>query len=153
MRNIVPASSPPVNAAALAGLAELGSKIRARREELGLTMNQAADAAGVSRVTVHRIERGTPSVTMGAYLNVIAALSMRVDLNPNSSGATIRVGDYPQLRLIAWQLGADTEISEADALQLYERNWRHIDHAALQRRERAFLQHLTDTWGHGRLLV
>ena len=153
MRNIVPASSPPVNAAALAGLVELGRKIRARREELGLTMSQAADAAGVSRVTVHRIERGTPSVTMGAYLNVITALSMSVDLNPDSSGATIRVGDYPQLRLIAWQLGEDTEISEADALQLYERNWRHIDHAALQRRERAFLQHLTDTWGRGRLLV
>lgn len=116
-------------------------------------MNQAAGAAGVSRVTVHRIERDIPSVTMGAYLNVITALSMSVELNPNSSGATIRVGDYPQLRLIAWQLGEDTEISEAEALGLYERNWRHVDQAALQRRECAFLQHLTDTWGHGWLLV
>lgn len=149
----MPASSPPVDAAALAGLAKLGNKIRARREELGLTMNQTADAAGVSRVTVHRIERGRPSVTMGAYLNVITALSLSVDLNPNSPTATVRVGDYPQLRLIAWQLGDNTEISEPDALQLYERNWRHIDHAALLPPERLFLQHLTDTWGHGRLLV
>ncbi len=149
----MPASSPPVDAAALTALVNLGNKIRARREELGLTMNQTAEAAGVSRVTVHRIERGRPSVTMGAYLNVITALSLSVELNPNSSPATVRVGDYPQLRVIAWQLGDDTEISEPDALQLYERNWRHVDHAALLPPERRFLQHLTDTWGHGRLLV
>lgn len=149
----MPATSPPVDAAVLAGLAELGNTIRARREELGLTMNQTADAAGLSRVTVHRIERGTPSVTMGAYLNVIAALGLSVDLHPNSSAATVRIGDYPQLRLIAWQLGDDTEISEPDALALYERNWRHIDHAAMLPPERLFLQHLADTWGHGRLLV
>jgi transcriptional regulator with XRE-family HTH domain len=149
----MPASSPPVDTAALATLTKLGNRIRARREELGLTMNQTAEAAGVSRVTVHRIERGTPSVTMGAYLTVITALSLSLDLIPSSSAATVRVDDYPQLRLIAWQLGDDTEISEADALQLYERNWRHIDHAVLQPRERLFMQHLADTWGHGRLLV
>ena len=149
----MPATSPPVDAPTLAGLVQLGNKIKARREQLGLTMNQTAEAAGVSRVTVHRIERGTLSVTMGAYLNVITALSMNVDMNPNPSATTVRVGDYPQLRLVAWQLGDDTEISEPDALQLYERNWRHIDQGALLPRERLFLQHLTDTWGHGRLLV
>lgn len=149
----MPASSPHVDTAAVAGLAKLGNKIRARRQALGLTMNQTAEAAGVSRVTVHRIERGNPSVTMGAYLNVISALRMSVDLNPKSSATTVRIGDYPQLSLIAWQLGDDTEISEADAMQLYERNWRHIDHAALLPPERQFLKHLSDTWGHGRLLV
>lgn len=100
----MPASSPHVDTAALAGLAKFGNKIRARREALGLT-------------------------------------------------TTVRIGDYPLLSLIAWQLDEDTEISEADALQLYERNWRHIDHAALLPPERLFLKHLTDTWGHGRLLV
>lgn len=30
----------------------------------------------MSRVSVHRIEQGEPSVTMGAYLNVLAALGM-----------------------------------------------------------------------------
>lgn len=149
----MPASSPALDTAALATLTELGIRIRARREELGLTMNQMAAAAGVSRVTVHRIERGTPSVTMGAYLTVMTALNLSMETAPNSSDATVRVGDYPQLRLIAWQLGEDTELSEADALQLYERNWRHIDHAGLQPRERQFMQHLADTWGHGSLLV
>lgn len=149
----MPASAPPVDTPALALLAKLGKQIRARREELGLTMTQTADAAGLSRVTVHRIERGRPSVAMGAYVNVITALGLTVDLNPNPAAATVRIGDYPQLRLIAWQLDVDTEISEADALQLYERNWRHIDHTALQPRERVFMQHLTDTWGHGRILV
>lgn len=90
---------------------------------------------------------------MGAYLTVITALSVSLDLTPISSTATVRVGDYPQLCLIAWQLGDDTEVSETDALQLYERNWRHVDHAALQPRERLFIQHLAGTWGHGRLLV
>lgn len=34
----------------------------------------SAEAAGISRVTLHRIEKGTPSVTVGALMNVLDAL-------------------------------------------------------------------------------
>ena len=123
--------------------------------ELRLSMNATAEAAGVSRVTLHRIERGGPSVTMGAYFNVITALGLSLTFENATADptASVRIGDYPQLRLITWQLGEDTDITEVDALQLYERNWRHVDHAAMEPREQRFLQHLVDTWGHGRLLV
>ncbi len=66
---------------------------------------------------------------------------------------TVRVHDYPQLRRIAWQLAGDTELDEREALDLYERNWRHVDLAAMDAREHEFVQYLADTWSHGRLLV
>jgi hypothetical protein len=57
MRNIVPASSPPVDDAVRSTLTGLGQSIRERRMELRLTMNATAEAAGVSRVTL-RCSRG-----------------------------------------------------------------------------------------------
>jgi len=103
---------------------------------------------------------------MGAYLNVITALGLQLDVTDADlascggpaeadpatakTAATVRIGDYPQLRQIAWQLSEDTEIAETEALQLYERNWRHVDHAAMQPREQEFVQQLADTWSHGR---
>lgn len=168
MRNIMPATSPTIDSSARANLTALGAKIRARRKQLRVSMETTAEAAGISRVTLHRIERGGPAVTMGAYLNVITSLGLRLDATEGigqpratgdaetaatSSATNIRIGDYPQLRQIAWQLSEDTEIHETEALQLYERNWRHLDHAAMQRREQEFVQHLADTWSHGRLLV
>ena len=164
----MPATSPPIDNSAQANLTALGRKIRARRQQLRVSMATTAEAAGISRVTLHRIERGGPAVTMGAYLNVVTSLGMRLDTTedvgmpsassqtepaPATSVTTIRIGDYPQLRQIAWQLSEGTEITEIEALQLYERNWRHLDQAAMLRREQEFVQHLADTWSHGRLLV
>ncbi|HMS74904.1 hypothetical protein [Gordonia sp. (in: high G+C Gram-positive bacteria)] len=63
----------------------------------------------------------------------------------------VRVGDYPQLRTISWQLRDDTEVSEPEALRLYERNWRFV--GPMDEREAAFVQHLADTYSAGRLLV
>lgn len=65
------------------------------------------------------------------------------------TAATVRVGDYAQLRTIAWQLRDDTELAGAEALQLYERNWRHVDQAAMSDDERAFVQQLADTHNGG----
>lgn len=65
----------------------------------------------------------------------------------------VRIGDYPQLRRIAWQLRKDTEIAAMDALEVYERNWRHVDQSDLEPRERAFIEYLANTYSGGRLLV
>jgi hypothetical protein len=85
----------------------------------------------------------------------LTAVGGRADADTDTSKpvATVRLGDYPQLRQIAWQLSEDTELAETEALQLYERNWRHLDHDAMWPREQKFVQHLADTYSHGRLLV
>jgi hypothetical protein len=65
----------------------------------------------------------------------------------------IRLADYPELRRIAWQMADDTELTPQAALDLYERNWRHVDHQALGERERTLVRQLTRALGGGRLLV
>lgn len=159
----MPSTSPRITEAQQATLTALGARLRARREELGVSATATAEAAGLSRVTLHRIEGGNPAVTVGAYLNVAVALGLQLHIGDSVQPSddpvraprqsAIRVGDFPQLRQIAWQLRDDTEISEVEALHLYERNWRHIDQGALGERERAFVQHLADVHSSGRLLV
>jgi DNA-binding XRE family transcriptional regulator len=73
MRNM-PAPSPYTSPEQQADLERLGARLRERRKALGVTVVACAEAAGVSRVTLHRVEAGNPSVTIGAYVNVAAAL-------------------------------------------------------------------------------
>ncbi|MGC0250275.1 helix-turn-helix domain-containing protein [Pseudactinotalea sp. Z1748] len=156
MRNM-PAPSPYTSPEQQADLERLGARLRERRKALGVTVVACAEAAGVSRVTVHRIEAGNPSVTIGAYINVAAALGLHLVVPildaPAAEPATITVGDYPGLRTLAWQTDAGTTITETEALNLYERGWRHLNQEALTDHEKAFIQHLADTYSNGRLLV
>lgn len=156
MRNM-PAPSPYTSTEQQADLERLGARLRERRKALGVTVVACAEAAGVSRVTLHRIEAGNPSVTIGAYVNVAAALGLHLVVPildaPAAEPATITVGDYPGLRTLAWQTDAGTTITETEALNLYERGWRHLDQKALTDGEKAFIQHLADTYSNGRLLV
>jgi transcriptional regulator with XRE-family HTH domain len=153
----VPAASPYTSPEQQADLERLGARLRERRRALGVTVVACAEAAGVSRVTVHRIEAGNPSVTIGAYSNVAAALGLRLVIPildaPGAESPTVPVGDYPGLRTLAWQTDAGTTITETQALNLYERGWRHLDQDTLTAHERAFIQHLADTYSNGRLLV
>lgn len=48
-------------------LREIGRHIRAHRRALRISAIATAEAAGISRVTLHRIEKGEPSVNAGAY--------------------------------------------------------------------------------------
>ena len=63
----MPAASPYFAEATQTQLATLGCAIRDPRKQLRVSMTTTAEAAGVSRVTLHRIERGAPAVTIGAY--------------------------------------------------------------------------------------
>ena len=60
-------------------LAKLGGQIRARRKELGVSASVAAESAAMSRQTLHRIEKGETSVTMGAYLGLLSALGLEFE--------------------------------------------------------------------------
>lgn len=117
----------------------------------------------MSRVTLHRIERGEPSVTMGAYVSAIHAVGLQLELrDPQARPATaeiaalperVRLAEFPQLKALARQLHDVDELSPVDALSLYERNWRHIDRSGMEPAERALLEALVDRLGGGRLLV
>lgn len=66
-------SPPTVDA-----LQVMGSFIQLRRKEYGLTVQQLADKAGVSRGLVHRIERGDPKCEIGVVFEM--AVLMRIPL-------------------------------------------------------------------------
>jgi transcriptional regulator with XRE-family HTH domain len=142
-------------------LKALGEKIRAHRKALRVSATTAAQAAGMSRVTLHRIENGEPSVTMGAYLNAMAALGLdfgilgapaadkNADERKDWIPARIRLADYPQLKQLAWQVHGTDALTPAEALSIYERNWRHLDVAAMEPRERNLVDALRLALGEG----
>lgn len=66
---------------------------------------------------------------------------------------TFVIGEFPQLRLIAWNRNPHDAITGEEAFDLYERNWRYVDEAAMLPRERAVLDRLTREYGHGILHV
>jgi hypothetical protein len=116
-------------------------------------------------MTLYRLERGEASVTMGAYVAAVHALGIELELidadararrskrTDAKPPAKIRLADYPQLKRLAWQLKDTKEISPSEALEIYERNWRHIDLGKLSPREQELLRALLAAFGRERLLV
>jgi len=138
----------------------LGAQLRAQRKALKVNATVTAEAAGISRVTLHRIEKGEPSVAMGAWANVAAALGMRLSLellqqqapqnnNPSKGWWPVRIAlaDYPQLKASAWQVQGTDYLTPSEAHDIYERNARHLDMAAMTVDEQALRQALQAAFG------
>lgn len=151
----MPSTAPPTPESCTALLQTLGAQVRAQRKALGLSATVVAEVAGLSRVTLHRIEKGEPSVTMGAWCNAMAALGMALTAGlPLAEEATetahrsgwiparVALADYPQLRALAWQVHGTNTLTPAEALGIYERNARHLEMAAMPAHEQALLQAL-----------
>jgi hypothetical protein len=66
---------------------------------------------------------------------------------------TLKIGDYPQLALLAWSRRPDDVITAEEAFGLYESNWRFVDHKLLDDQERELIDGLTETRGHGLMNV
>jgi transcriptional regulator with XRE-family HTH domain len=86
-------------------LSRLAARIRPHRRALRISATELAEAAGMSRVTLHRLERGEPSVTMGAYMSAIA-LGLELELmdpkaTPDKRSRTSVPRQDPGLRLPA----------------------------------------------------
>ena len=140
----------------------LGQALRAARRALGITVTAAAQAAQVSRVTWHRLEKGEPTVALGALMAAGRVLDMTLTWGPFGAVGIlappppadghlplrIPLADYPQLRQLAWQVGDHQQVlTPREALGLYERNWHHVQPAALEPRERALLDALRQVFG------
>ncbi|MBI4754433.1 MAG: hypothetical protein HY778_03210 [Betaproteobacteria bacterium] len=65
----------------------------------------------------------------------------------------LRLSDYPQLRLLAWNRRDDDTIDEREALALYEANWRFVEPQHLTAAERELLDRLVREFGAGVLHV
>ena len=61
-------------------LEEMGNQIRLARLRRDLSVELIAKRAGISRATLWKIEKGDPSVAMGAYAKVLNAINMEKDL-------------------------------------------------------------------------
>lgn len=59
-------------------LAMLGKLIRIGRAERGLTAQELADRAGISRTTLSRIEKGAPGPEIGIAFEVAAIVGVRL---------------------------------------------------------------------------
>jgi transcriptional regulator with XRE-family HTH domain len=161
MRNNMPSKSPAITTKTADQLIALGQKIAAHRKALGISATAAAEAAGMSRVTLHRIEKGQPAVTMGAYLNAITALGLNFGLimpaeliDPQQSmqrdgwiPTRIPLNEYPQLKQLAWQVHGTETLTPIEAWDIYERNWRHIDKQALSTYEQQLINGLRSVFG------
>ena len=131
MRNIMPAKNPKITTETAHHLHALGARIRAQRKELKLNATVAAEAAGMSRITWYRIEKGEPAVTMGAWMNAVTVVGLALDIpeaeitgadRPGWVPARIRLADYPQLEKLAWHVRAAEVLSAREPMDIHERN-------------------------------
>lgn len=58
---------------------QVGEQIKLARKRRGLTAEQVAERASINRTTLYHIERGKPSVAIGAYFNVLRVLNLHED--------------------------------------------------------------------------
>lgn len=61
-------------------LKQMGENIMLARKRRKLTMEMVAQRADTTRLTVSNIEKGSPSVAIGHYMNVLATLNQENDL-------------------------------------------------------------------------
>lgn len=59
--------------------AELGSLIRARRGELGISQTELADVAQTTLRFVSELERGKPTAQLAGVLRVLSALGISLE--------------------------------------------------------------------------
>ena len=151
----MPATSPKISNQLTEKLCEMGEQIRKQRKILGVSATATAEAAGVSRVTLHRIEKGLPSVTIGAYFNVLSALNLSCEINDGSKinsktesdrkgwlPASISLAQYPQLKQLAWHIQGIDELTPIEALGIYQRNARFIENETLSEAEQDLIDAL-----------
>ena len=57
-----------------------GENLKLARKRRKLTMEQAAQRAGMDRGTLRKVERGDTSISIGAYVNVLSVYELQADI-------------------------------------------------------------------------
>ncbi|MEA1910654.1 MAG: helix-turn-helix transcriptional regulator [Spirochaetota bacterium] len=73
-------TKPKLFPKALDTLIILGENIKTARLRRKISMEQIAERAGISRATVWAVEKGSPSVAMGTYIQILFVLGLDKDL-------------------------------------------------------------------------
>jgi transcriptional regulator with XRE-family HTH domain len=60
-------------------LEQMGENIKLARKRRKLTAIQVSERADIARTTLYQIEKGNPSVAIGAYFNVLRVLGLQDD--------------------------------------------------------------------------
>jgi transcriptional regulator with XRE-family HTH domain len=60
-------------------MAQLGENVKLARRRRKISTQQLAERAGLSRATLWQIEKGSPTVAMGAYFMVLFVLGLEQD--------------------------------------------------------------------------
>jgi len=59
----------------------IGENIKLARKRRKLTAEQVAERAGIHRATLHRVEKGDPTVAIGIYFNVLKVFNLESDFS------------------------------------------------------------------------
>jgi hypothetical protein len=119
-----------------------------RREQLRRA--KRAQRARQRRADIVEVQFALPA-TLAAKLAVARrSPQFTQQLDQALDRLVVRLADYPQLRDLAWNR-VDDYIPVREAFQLYERNWRLVDVAALDERERALIERLKVEFGRAEI--
>lgn len=77
MAKQAPALFPPI----LRQLEALGTRLRLARLRRRYSASSVATRAGVTRMTLYKIEKGDPGVRLGVYASVMRVLNLQADLD------------------------------------------------------------------------
>ena len=77
----MPSKSQPIFPSEKKILNNLGERIKLARLRRGISAEALAERSSISRMTLHRAEKGFPAVAIGTYLRILAALQLQEDFN------------------------------------------------------------------------
>ena len=77
----MPSKKQPIYPSEKKILVDLGERLRLARLRRGISAEILAHRSSISRMTLHRAEKGSPAVSMGTYLRILAALHLTDDIN------------------------------------------------------------------------
>ena len=161
-------------------LSGLGQKVRLLRLEKNWTRQEMVVRSDIPYSTLRRIE-STGEGSMRDYIKAFRSLgsldgladllkpppvthqcshrrmrassAARKREDVTACELSITISEYPQLQAVAWNRRGDATCTEAEALALYERNWRFVDREHLIPAEKALIDRLVNAHGNGVLHV
>ncbi len=113
--NVMARISPTLFPAMVRQLAELGARLRLARLRRQYSAATVAARAGMTRVTLGRVEKGDPGTGLGAYASVIRVLGLQTDLDAvardDALGHKLRDLDLPERSAAPRRGGRQSEVA------------------------------------------